>query len=127
MGKLQEYSSGRYDGLMMALKLVKSGGIEVLEEEIKFRGKTGINTALCQKELEQACVKIKEMTLDTMIVIAVATLHDEFGFGKARLKRFIDRMVLKTECMLDQMATWEDYIQVIQEETGLGLKIRWND
>ena len=127
MGKIQEYSAGRTDGLSLARKLVKEGGLEALEEEIQFRGKIGVNTAICKKELEQACTKIKEMTLDTMIVISVATLRDEFGFGKARLQRFVDRMVLKTDCMLDNMATWEDYIQAIQEETGLELRIRWND
>ena len=89
--------------------------------------KTGINTALTRKELNIACEKIKNMTLDTMMVIAVATLHDEFGFAGKRCKRFIDRMNLKAECLVDDMATWDEYTKMIKDEIGIEMTIRRND
>ena len=67
MSKLNEYASGRSDGLQLALKLVKTGGIDALKEEIRFRGITGINTVMCKKEVEQGSQKIKEMTCDTIM------------------------------------------------------------
>ena len=76
MSNLKDYNRGRNDGLAMALRIAESDGIEGLRKEIKFRGVTGIHTALAKKELDQASKQIKEMTLDTMIVLAVATLHD---------------------------------------------------
>lgn len=72
MSNLKDYARGRNDGLAMALRIVESEGIEGLRKEIRFRGVTGIHTALAKKELDQATVKIKEMTLDTMVVIAIA-------------------------------------------------------
>ena len=81
MGKIDEYASGRNDGLQLALKIVEEAGVDALREEIKFRGAKGINTAMSKKELNKACTKIKEMTLDTMLTLSVATLHDEFDFG----------------------------------------------
>lgn len=118
MGKVDDYTAGRSQGLILAREIVKKDGIEGLEKEIQFRNITGINTALTRKELNIACEKIKNMTLDTMMVIAVATLHDEFGFAGKRCKRFIDRMNLKAECLVDNMATWDEY-------TRMRLESRW--
>lgn len=54
MARVDEYASGRADGLQMALKLVEEGGIDALKQEIKFRNITGINTVMCKKEVEIA-------------------------------------------------------------------------
>lgn len=126
MSNLKDYDRGRNDGLAMALRIVESDGIEGLRKEIKFRGVAGIHTALAKKELDQASKQIKEMTLDTMIVLAVATLHDEFDFGQKRCQRFMDRLELKAGCLIDDLATWPDYIKAIKDEIGLELSIREN-
>ena len=127
MAKINEYMAGREDGLQLALTIVKERGIEGLEEEIRFRNITGIHTLLDKKSLETATRKIKEMTVDTFTVLSVATLRDEFDFGKKRCKRFINRMNLKAECLLDDMVTWQDFIDNIEEEMGIKLRIRRND
>lgn len=126
MSNLKDYNRGRNDGLAMALRIAEEDGIEGLRKEIKFRGVTGIHTALAKKELDQASKQIKEMTLDTMIVLAVATLHDEFDFGQKRCQRFMDRLELKAGCLIDNLATWPDYIKAIKDEIGLELSIREN-
>ena len=126
MSNLKDYNRGRNDGLAMALRIIESDGIEGLRKEIKFRGVTGIHTALAKKELDQSSKQIKEMTLDTMIVLAVATLHDEFDFGQKRCQRFMDRLELKAGCLIDDLATWPDYIKAIKDEIGLELSIREN-
>lgn len=127
MAKTNEYMAGREDGLQLALRIVKEKGIEGLEEEIRFRNITGIHTLLDKKSLDTATKKIKEMTIDTFTVLSVATLRDEFDFGKKRCERFIDRMNLKVECLLDDMVTWQDFIDNIEEEMGIKLRIRRND
>lgn len=127
MGRVNDYMAGREDGLQLAFSIVKERGIEGLEEEIKFRNATGIHTMLAKKDLEKATKKIKEMTIDTFTILSVATLRDEFEFGKKRLNRFIERMNLKAECLMDNMASWQDFIDTIKEETGIELRLRRND
>lgn len=127
MAKTNEYMAGREDGLQLALRIVKEKGIEGLEEEIRFRNITGIHTLLDKRSLDTATKKIKEMTIDTFTVLSVATLRDEFDFGKKRCERFINRMNLKAECLLDDMVTWQDFIDNIEEEMGIKLRIRRND
>ena len=127
MAKVDEYASGRADGLQMALKLVEEGGIDALKQEIKFRNITGINTVMCKKEVEKATNKIKAMTCDTILALSVLTIRDEFDFGKQRCERFIKRFNGKTECLLDDMLKWKDVLDTVREEMGIDLSIRQND
>lgn len=126
MGKLEEYMKGRTEGMEFALRLVKDKGIEELEKEIKFRNRTGISLNVTRQELNAASGRIKEMTLDTFTILGVAALHDAFGFGEKRCQRFMDKMGEGTEYLMNDLATWEDYIGAIKEELGMNLKIRWN-
>lgn len=126
MNKMREYERGREDGLSLALRIAKEGGIEALEREIKFRGITGIHTSLASKDLDKAAEKIKEITLDTFTVMSVAVLHDEFGFGEKRCQRYMDGINKAAEYIVDGLATWPDYISAIKEEIGLDLRIRWD-
>lgn len=57
---------------------------------------------------------------------SILTLHDEFGFGTQRCDRFIKRFNKKAECIMDDMASWNDYIKTIKEELGIELGIREN-
>lgn len=65
MNKMREYERGREDGLSLGLRIVREGGLEALENEIRFRNISGIHTSLAAKDLDKASEKIKEMTLDT--------------------------------------------------------------
>lgn len=125
--KINDYMTGREDGLLMALDIVKKDGVEALEKEVQFRNVTGIRMPLAKKDLDKATIKIKEQLLDTVTVLAVATLHDEFGFGGKRCQRFIKRFNAKAECLVDDMASWDDYIQMIRKELGIEMVIRRNE
>lgn len=127
MNKLREYERGREDGLDLARRIVKEDGLEALEKECKFRGATGIRTSLATKDLAKASHKIKEMTLDTFTILCIAALHDAFGFGEKRCRKLIKKMEEGAEYLMDDLATWDDYIREIKEQLGIDLKIRWND
>ncbi len=126
MNKMREYERGREDGLSLALRIAKEGGIEALEKEIRFRNITGVHTSLASKDLDRAAEKIKEITLDTFTVMSVAVLHDEFGFGEKRCQRYMDGINKAAEYIVDELATWPDYIAAIKEQIGLDLRIRWD-
>lgn len=125
MSKQSEYQRGREDGLDLALRIVRQDGLQGLEDEVKFRNITGISTSLAKKDLNQACTAIKERTLDTFTILGIAVLHDDFGFGEKRCQRFMDGLNRGADYLLEDLATWDDYIQAIKEETGLKLEIRW--
>ena len=127
MGKIDDYMSGKEDGLLLAARIVEKDGLAGLEEEIRYRNITGIHTGLARKELEKATTRIKEMTLDTFTVLSVAVPRDEFEFGRKRISRFIERMNLKAECLVDDMVSWKDFTDDIRQDLGIDLRIRRND
>ena len=126
MNKMREYERGREDGLSLGLLIVREGGLEALENEIRFRNISGIHTSLAAKDLDKASEKIKEMTLDTFTIIGIAALHDAFGFGAKRCQRWMDKVMEGADYLVDGLATWEDYINSIKERLNLDLQIRWN-
>ena len=127
MNKMREYERGREDGLSLALRITRDGGVEALEKEVRFRNISGIHTSLATKDLDKASEKIKEMTLDTFTIIGIAALHDAFGFGEKRCQRWMDKVMEGADYLANGLATWEDYINEIKEQLNITLDIRWND
>ena len=121
MGKIDAKMEGRTEGLELALRIVKEGGAEALEREMKRR-----RVPVDHREMDKAAQKIKEQILDTVLAMSVMVLRDEFGFGKKRLDQFKARFNLKTECMNDGLVTWADILEAIRDETGIELTIREN-
>lgn len=124
MSKMTDYQAGREDGLLLAERIVKEGGLERLQEEIKYRGITGVHTQLAKKEIEKASEVIKMTTIDTILLLALSTIRDEFGFGEKRMQRLINRMEQKATCLIGDIATWEDFRETIKEETGIEVNVR---
>lgn len=48
-----------------------------------------------KKEIEKASEVIKMNTLDTVLLLAISAIRDEFDYGPVRLKRLINRMEKK--------------------------------
>lgn len=118
----------RLDGMAYATKRIKADGMEVWERELAMRGRHNLALPLMSpQEIVIASQRIKEMTLDTILTMAVAVLHDEFGFGKTRCKRFSERYSKKAECLADDLVSWDDYTQMIKDELDLKIEIRLND
>ena len=127
MGKVNEYAQGRSDGMLLSLKLVKEGGIEALEKEIKFRNVTGVNVGVTSKELDKAAEQIKIQTTNTVCLLVISVLHDRFGFGPKRCQEFWKWFNNRADCILANMATWDDWYKTIKKELKIDIPIHNND
>lgn len=120
-------NDARMAGMLYALKIVQEKGVEGLKEEIKFRSYTKISIAVDRREADKTIDRIKNCTIDTIKILAIMTLKDEFGFGTKRINQFIKRFNDKTECLVEGYTTWAEQIQAIKEENGIELEIRGNN
>ena len=127
MAKLNKEEQWRREGMSYALKIAREKGIDELEKELKIRNATQLPLKVSVKAMEECVNNIKNQTIDTVIILMAATLHDEFGFGEKRVQRAIDRFDLKAECLSDGYCTWQDQIDIIKEEIGIELGIRYNN
>ena len=127
MAKINKEEQWRREGMAYALKVAKERGIEGLEEEIKYRNISLVPIAVSKEKMDECVNNIKMNTIDTMLILSASTLRDEFGFGKERIARFIERFNLKAECLVDGFCTWDDQMTTLAEECGIELSIRHND
>lgn len=123
--KMKEYNRGRDQGLDMAWRMLRDAGnkegAELIAEEIRMRGRTPIKLAVSSKEISEAMAPMKWCMYETFQCMALMVLHDEFGFGKIRCVRFLDRWNLKTNAMSAGLVDWADYIKAVWEEIGIDL------
>ena len=126
MASRDRIDQARLEGMQYALDTIRRDGIEAMKKDLAFRSRTRITIPITQKDLTDATQKIKMQTLDTVLCLAMLTLHDEFGIGQKRGLRFLSRFEEKTECLAEDYASWADYIQIVKDEMGIDLSIRWN-
>ena len=120
-------NDARMAGMLYALKIVQEKGVEGLKEEIKFRSYTKISIAVDRREADKTIDRIKNCTIDTIKILAIMTLKDEFGFGNKRIQQFMNRFDFKTECLVDGYTTWQEQIETIKKENNIKLEIRENN
>ena len=125
--KWKDEEKARREGMSYALKIAREKGIEELEKDLKMRKVVDLPIPVSKKALEECINNIKNNTVDTFVILMIATLHDEFGFGEKRIQRAIDRFNFKAECLADDYCSWDDYIQTIKDELGIICDIRKND
>ena len=119
MARIDKLERARQEGMSYALEVAKKKGIEGLEEELRMRGITGIPIGVSRSAVDKVIENIKNQTLDTVNILTAMTLHDEFGFGAARIERFRKRFDFKTECLMEDYVTWPEMIDALKKETGL--------
>lgn len=127
MSKADKIEQARREGMAYALRIVKKGGREELEKELKWRNATGTPLGLNKSACEEYQMKVKYNTIDTLTILSCMTLRDEFDFGPKRLERFRARFMKKAECIMDDYTTWQDQIDALREECGMHFSIRKND
>lgn len=119
---IKDYRNGRSEGMNLAYRIVKDGGIKALENELKFRERTKINTSLALKEIEDASKPLNGFINEVHILLWLSVLHDQFDFGKVRLNRAMDRFEQIHSAITDGYAGYCDYLEMLQEKMKRILK-----
>ena len=111
-------------GIDYAYELIMTKGLDAFIEDYKFRHKTNIITRLPVRVIDTGIEDIKRLVLYTVQCMSLNVLHDEFDFGTVRLKRFINRFTLKSECLQASLCTWADLADVLLDECGIDCGLR---
>jgi hypothetical protein len=123
MAKVDREAMARLDGMDYALRRIKSIGIEEFEKELRNRNKSGMSLPLDNKQIQKELVKHQSAVLEFSLVLALATLHDEFGFGEKRAKKFRDLYMTGVDYINQGYAYLEEYKQGIKEQLGIEVNL----
>lgn len=125
MSKADKEAMARIAGMEYALRRIRETSVEEFAEEVRWRNQTKIGMTIRPQEINEASWMIKARTMDTVLCMTMLVLHDEFGYGKAKLERFRERFNLKTSCMSDDMVGWPDFRKILKDECGIDFEIRY--
>lgn len=124
MAKATKEFEWRMQGMLAAHKIVKEGGLEALDKEIRMRNYLKIDLWAKKGEVEALHKTISENVYTSMLMTMMFVLHDTFKFGKKRLDRLredFDKKV-KNISNLDWLGNhyvrFEDYGVYLNERYG---------
>ena len=117
----------RQEGMDFCIRFLENnnGDIEALKAELKRRAAYHIPVWLSKSQEMEFCNRVRLTCMDTILIMSVAVLHDNFGFGQTRINRFIEAFNYGAELLADDCINWEEMQAGIREQLGLDLKIRW--
>ena len=117
MGKLEDYTRNRTEGLAWALSLIESAetieqGVENLRKEVRFRRATFIPLEIPAIRIREANKMLARRMLSTVLVVVIKVLDDEYGWKKKRLSEFISFFTKHTVCFEDTDPYGDRYIEL---------------
>ena len=105
------------------LRRIREKGIEEAEKELRWKGFNGCPVRTTDAELKEFSDKVKTHYLMIVLALSAQTIRDEFGFGKRRIQRFVDRFNLKADCMCMDLVTWDEMLQTLNDEVHIDFSV----
>lgn len=120
---LNKTDSARIQGMQYAARVIKEKGLDEFTKELKYRDRSGIAIPIKAEEVNRNFHKIIDQMITLTLTASCAVLLDEFDFSHDDLQRFRDRYELKSACIGDNYASWQDFIDILAEEAGITVSL----
>lgn len=117
----------RMEGMTFCLRYLEQNNndVEGMKKEIRRRGAGSIPLGVSTAEENRFCRMVRENCIDTVLILTLAVLHDNFGFGRIRANRFKEAFNKAAEYLEDDVINWTEIQQGLKEQLGQVIGIRW--
>ena len=130
MGKLEDYTRNRMEGLAWALSIIDKEenveqGVENLRKEVRFRKATFVPLEISATGIREVNQMLARRMLNTVLVMVIKVLDDEYGWKKQRLQKFIENFTKHTIGFEDvdpygeRYAEMSDYAEYFKDQYGI--------
>ena len=129
MAKVDKEYTWRMQGMTHALEVAKKSGVDGLEKEVRMRGLLRAPLAYTNTQIDNFWGQLSQNLYATVITVSAMSLHDAFGFGKERIRRWKNEFNKKTESALnldwlgEHFVSLEDYAVYLNEQYDLGIDV----
>lgn len=119
----------RNEGAKYYDQLIREHGLEAARKMLNSRITSRVSIAIPQKEFMESAKNLDEAMSNVYLVTVYTTLHDAFGFGETRLKRFKDAFDLLMATCYAQDELGAEYITLtscaedMEKLYGMGIQI----
>lgn len=127
MRETKEYK-WRREGMLYAHKIVKEGGLEALDKEIKMRGFLKLDIWAKKEDVEHLQRELGTNLYNSMLSTMFFTLHDLFGFAGKRLHKLKDGFdknvgnIFNLDWVGNNYLRFEDYAVYVNENFGFNFE-----
>ena len=80
--------------------------------------------SISEKRLKQMKSNWIQTATDTVEMIFLLALHDEYGFGEQRLTKVLRKVEFIADSISEKRLNIRDIQQVLEEETGVTYKLK---
>lgn len=117
MGKIDTYTKNRIEGLAWALRIIDTegnikNGVDMLRREVRFRNAVCIPLEIPAQRIREANVMLTRRLLNTVLVVVIKVLDDEYGWKKHRLQSFIEKFTKHTIAFQDIDPYGDRYVEI---------------
>lgn len=127
MAKADKMFEWTMHGMIRARNIVKEKGLEELDREIRNRGLLKVPITVPQSKIDKWAEGVKENIYNNMLTATLYALHEVFGFGKDRLKKFRDKynelalQAMDLDWLGQHYVSLEDYAIELNEKYNMDL------
>ena len=119
MSRMSKEESARYEGANWCLEMIGRIGLEATKEEMRIRGVNHCPLKISKADVARFEHGIRINIINTVVLMSRMVLRDEFEFTPEQIDAFKIRFNSKTDCLNDELLTWDDMAETMKEETGL--------
>lgn len=120
--KQKEYDRGRNDGFNFALKYAQKYGVDGLEDQARIRGIIGLPVPYTKEEMDEMAIATKVVMSSSIRVGILSVLHDAFGFGEKRLRRFNESYDKLFDYLSHGWIAWMDLIEELKKTVNIDIE-----
>lgn len=117
----------RMEGMAFCLRFLEAhdNDVAALKEEIRYRGAADMPLAISRAQKAEFADRVKRTLMETVLIVALAVLHDTFGFEPVRCRRFIDKFNWAGDLLADDCINWQEMQDGIREQLGIDTVLGW--
>lgn len=129
MAKKDKEFEARMQGMIYAYNIVKEGGMEALEKDLRKRNILSAPLKFTQKQMDEYFKFISDSIYNNMLTATCYALHESLGLGPKRLRDFkacYDKVVQDTldlDYMGEHYIKLEDYAVEMNEKFNMGIDV----
>lgn len=122
MARLSKEEKARYEGAEWCLRMIEEKGIEETKKDLMNRGAQNCPLGLLESDKKKFFENQFNHIYRSMLTLSLITLKDEFEFDIQDLRRYILRFENKAGCINVDLASWDDFEQMLAEEAQVKIE-----